>query len=363
MPEKSPFTERPPIDLSNEAVQRAQARRVAMARTPGGRNVLVGIGVALGALAVVGLLFRGSHAPPPMPTSSSSSSAAPSASSAPPSSPPAPTTYSSSPAPAGGSGATAPYVDPKSGPQSGYDLADTELEEASKLKHATVLGEPTPHVIAERMFVQTGIRLIRVTEPSRYELTGCNPVPDTEITHYASLVETELAVYPQRFIAAAGVGYVALCRDLVDVDRRRSTIGLATPGIVMLDVGEFRDEAYFRATFHRALFRVIDGREGHGADAEWAALNAPGFAYAVGNRFGDPVSAVGSGGAGFVTDTARESIDADKAETFRTLLLNNRAVEQLAASDPVTERKVALLKKRLLGRSNLMDSAFWSSTH
>jgi hypothetical protein len=219
-------------------------------------------------------------------------------------------------------------------------------------------------VIAERMFAKNGIRLVQFTDATRAGAVTCTPTPAEDIARYASLVENELAVYPTRFLEGAGVGFVALCRDVSESGRRHSTMGLVGGRTVLLDTAQYRDEGYFRASFHRALFRVIDGLEHGGGDAEWLALNAPGSAYARTDKYvTDPVAAAGSGGPGFVTETARESPEDDKAETFRLMLLDNRAVERVAASDAVVERKVRLLQKRLLARSNAFDSAFWAAAH
>jgi len=323
--------------------------------------VMIGIGVVLGALFLYGMFFAGRHEPPE-PVASSASRSAPASSSSSSSSSSTPSFSSPPPPPSGGGDTT--FVDPRTGPQSGYDLEAEEAAKQSGLPNAATIADHDSLLFAERMFAKWGIRLLMVTEPSRSGGVGCAVPPKDEVTRFASLVENELALYPQRFLASSGVLFVALCRDAVEGDRRRSAIAVTSNGLLVLDTGEYRDEAYFRATFHRGLYRVIDGRENAGGDAEWTGLNAPGSAYAKSDKYvRDPITAVGSGGSGFVTESARESADDDKAETFRALLLDNRAVERLAAADPIVNRKVRLLQKRMLAKSNAMDSAFWSAAH
>lgn len=323
---------------------------------------MIGIGVALGALFLYGLFFAGRHEPPE-PVHSSASRSSPGASSSSSSSSSSTPSFSSPPAPPSGGGDTT-FVDPRTGPQSGYDLAAEEAAKQSGLPNAATISDHDAHVFAERTFAKWGIRLLQVTEPARSGVVGCAVAPKEEVLRFASLVENELALYPQRFLAGSGVLFVALCRDAVEGDRRRSAIALINSSLLVLDTGEYRDEAYFRATFHRGLFRVIDGRDHANGDSEWTGLNAPGSAYAKTDKYvRDPITAVGSGGSGFVTESARESPDDDKAETFRALLLDNRAVERLAAADPIVNRKVRLLQKRLIEKSNAMDSAFWSAAH
>jgi hypothetical protein len=359
MSESQPPSERPPIDLSNEAVQRAQARREALTQRSGARNILIGIGLAIAAVFAIAMFFgSGDHAPPPMPTGPSG--AAPAARTSPSSAGyEAPLTP---PPPPSGNFSDVPFVDPRTGPQSGYDIEAAEASKASGLPGAAVLAGEEPHLAAERIFAKSGIRLIRLTETSRAGRVSCDAAPDDEVRRYASLVENELAVYPQKFLSEAGVQFVALCRDLIDAGLRRSATAIVTSRTLVIDTAEYRDEAYFRATFHRAFFRLLD--EVGPADPEWSALNAPARGYTGGvQNPNDPVTAVASGGAGFVTETARESAEIDKAETFRAMLLDNRAVERLAASDPVVNAKVRLMQKRLLARSNAFDSAFWFAAH
>lgn len=360
MAEKLP--ERPQIDLDNEAVQRAQARREAMTRSAGGRNVLIGIGLALVAMVAFGIFYRATT-PPPSPSVPASATTGGS------SAPVSPASRASEPAttpppPPSGHGADVPYVDPRTGPQSGYDLDPAEASKQAGMLNAATLSDEETRIVAERVFMKSGIRLLQFTDATRAGAVTCAAAPAEDVERYASLVENELAVYPQRFLSESGVAFVALCRDLGEGGRRRSAMGIIASRVVVLDTAQYRDEGYFRASFHRALFRVIDGFAHPFADAEWTALNPSGVTYARSDKYvSDPVSDIGSGGAGFVTETARESPEDDKAETFRAMLLDSRATERLAASDAVVGRKVELLKRRLLARSNTFDSAFWAAAH
>lgn len=164
----------------------------------------------------------------------------------------------------------------------------------------------------------------------------------------------EFSKYRRSFLRKVNVEWVAFVKGLrVDQEPRAATYvrfyaatTMAPRGGMVYDVQQgAADPAYVRHSLHHEFFHFIDeGVRVRGLDdANWLALNPPGFEYngkmaAFSQRLDHPA-------AGFVTTYAAKSSSEDRAELFAALMDEETypRLREIAAADPVVRRKIRYL--------------------
>jgi hypothetical protein len=211
--------------------------------------------------------------------------------------------------------------------RSGIDLDDTPLVESCNTTH---LGE----------------RCVRCKVARRDNTAGIEP----------SLIDSAaiaFSMYPPKLLQATHVFHVALCVSIEVDDRQMAPAGMALldQKRILVDVGGLASAAEgftIDRVIHHELFHMLDhaGAYYH-YDAQWAALNPPGFTYhdPDKNYLDRELSSVRP--PGFVRDYATQNEAEDRASTFELVFGRPDEVCAIAAADPVVAKKVALIKKRV----------------
>eukprot|EP00899_Mesostigma_viride_P015427 jgi/Mesvir1/23886/Mv10675-RA.1 len=190
--------------------------------------------------------------------------------------------------------------------------------------------------------------LISKTRPMKMSVAG-SPPPSDKRAYALGVYLRELATYPRAFLTAAGCERVVVASELTyDMDARTAVPDSAR--CILFLNANLHSEQYLRLVLHHDLFHMADymivGPNYVHGDAEWQALNAPGFRYGTGGESmqGDHnVQGLGTGGPGFLNKYATSSPAEDKAETFAALMCCPSALDD----DPILRAKADLLKKRV----------------
>lgn len=170
----------------------------------------------------------------------------------------------------------------------------------------------------------------------------------------------EFSKYPRSFLRAVNVEWVAFVKGLrVEQEPRAATYlrfyaptTMAPRGGMVYDVQQgATNHAYVRRGLHHEFFHFIDfGVQGGGIeDANWLAMNPPGFQYtgkmAKFSRWLDHPA------PGIITAYSAKSSWEDRAELFGALMDEETypRLREIAAADPVVRRKIRYLV-RFLGR-------------
>lgn len=178
----------------------------------------------------------------------------------------------------------------------------------------------------------------------------------------------EFSKYPRSFLRNVNVEWVAFVKRLrVDREPRAATYlrfyaptTMAPRGGMVYDVQQgATNRAYVRRSLHHEFFHFIDeGVQVRGIeDADWLAMNPPGFKYtgtmaSFSHRLEHPAP-------GIITTYSAKSSQEDRAELFAALMDEETypRLREIAAADPVVRRKIRYLV-RFLGR---IDPAMGSS--
>lgn len=121
---------------------------------------------------------------------------------------------------------------------------------------------------------------------------------------------------------------------------------------------------YLLEIVHHEFFHFIDFKDDGEVyeDKVWKKLNPPGFKY---GRGGYSVQSDSTQGyvtdkiPGFISRYATSGVEEDKAEVFRSMLVNLREMEARAESDLVLSNKIARMKTLLYTFCPEMDEPYW----
>ena len=170
----------------------------------------------------------------------------------------------------------------------------------------------------------------------------------------------EFSRYPRSFLRAVNVEWVAFVKGLrVNGEPRAATYirfyaatTMAPRGSMIYDVQQgATSQAYVRRSLHHEFFHFID--EGvhvrGGENAEWVAMNPPGFRYT--GEMARFTPRLEQPAPGIITAYSAKSSAEDRAELFATLMdeETHPRLREIAAADPVVRRKIRYLV-RFLGR-------------
>lgn len=188
----------------------------------------------------------------------------------------------------------------------------------------------------------------------RFELSLANgPVRGTppdppRASRAAAIVERELARYPTSFLRKVHLAGIVLTLDLTEGEMAIPSLP-NVGGLLLLDVSSVESDLV--RSLHHEIFHFFDlADDGRLApDPEWAALNAPGFAYGSGGRTlrGAWAARPSSDIPGFVSAYATSGPEEDKAETFALAAARPALTRTLLASDPLLREKLRELARRL----------------
>ena len=187
---------------------------------------------------------------------------------------------------------------------------------------------------------------------------------------YLGAYIVEFSKYPRSFLRKVNVEWVAFVKGLrVDQEPRAATYlrfyaatTMAPAGGMVYDVQQgATDPAYVRRSLHHEFFHFIDeGVQVRGVDdANWLALNPPGFEYngnmaPFSQRLAHPA-------AGLITTYAEKSSAEDRAELFAALMDEETypRMREIAAADPVVRRKIRYLIRFLERIDPAMGSSYF----
>ncbi len=186
-----------------------------------------------------------------------------------------------------------------------------------------------------------------------------------DLPGYERMLAAEWALYPPALVARSGLKRLVLCDRLAFGGQARAAVPDQPHNTLYLDVAT-STMAYRRAVLHHEYFHMIDLADDRAlfADAGWAGLNRPDFAYDRGgaSRQGrsDQFGLVDNQ-PGFLTAYATAAVEEDKAETFCFLMLDPAGVEARGARDPIVGFKVDRLKALLAAFVPALDGAYWET--
>jgi len=163
-----------------------------------------------------------------------------------------------------------------------------------------------------------------------------------------AIVRREIDRYPASFLRRIRLAGIVLVQDLREG-------GMAIPslpnvgGLLLLDVSSVKSDLV--RCLHHEVFHFFDlADDGRlSPDPEWAALNAPGFAYGSGGRTlrGAWAAKPSTDIPGFVSAYATSGPEEDKAETFAFAVTRAELMRTLLASDPLLRAKMRELTERI----------------
>jgi hypothetical protein len=167
-------------------------------------------------------------------------------------------------------------------------------------------------------------------------------------------VAIAFARYPPPVYTSARLEHVALCRSIrYDGEHKIAPAGVAVSSEhrLLISIEGFADRPhdvydYFtiEQVVHHELFHLIDRAtlgELAEADAEWLALNRPGFEYV------DPAATGAARPSGFVDSYATTNQLEDRASVFEYLMGQPAKLCAIAEDDPIVAAKTAVIWKRM----------------
>ena len=145
------------------------------------------------------------------------------------------------------------------------------------------------------------------------------PSPE-DLTKYTKLFVSEWNRYPVSAIKTAKLKRIVICSTLKLSGQVRAAVLAFESNTMYYDtsLGNY-NAAYQRLVIHHEFFHTIDFLQGNlTRDAEWYAVNPPGFQYGSG---GEKVRNQGAGALtdkipGVLTFYAKSGIEEDKAELY-----------------------------------------------
>lgn len=180
----------------------------------------------------------------------------------------------------------------------------------------------------------------------------------------------EFSKYPHSFLRKVNVEWVVLVKGLrVGQEPRAATYlrsyaptTMAPRGGMVYDVQQgAANRAYVRRSLHHEFFHFID--EGvqvrGGENADWLAMNPPGFKYT--GEMANFSQKLDHPAPGIITAYSAKSSAEDRAELFAALMDEETypRLREIAAADPVVRRKIRYLVRFLERIDPAMGSAYF----
>lgn len=172
-------------------------------------------------------------------------------------------------------------------------------------------------------------RCVRCDVATREQTSGLDP-------ELLDAVAIAFGRYAPGVLGKIKLRHVALCRKIrFSDDPNDGPAGLAAVGDarVMISVEHFVGEHHLdgftiEQVVHHEVFHILDGDH---EDKEWKALNR----------------GAAKGGKGYVDEYAATNDTEDRASTYEYLVGQPAKLCELAAKDPILEKKVAVVWKRV----------------
>lgn len=226
-------------------------------------------------------------------------------------------------------------------------------------------GSPLFDQLKKEYHEKSGVELVAGDEPfpvrtAGDEIKGVN-MRQSDLDLYLYMFRKEYGKYPPELLRASGLRRIVFCRDLTYNGRPKSALAIYDNLTIYLDVRSgVHSENFRRKLMHHEFYHMVDFADGGvGPDAEWAALNPPGFAYGAGDD-GAGSADVTHPAPGFTTRYSQVSITEDKAELFSNLMGNDLKLRLLVQQDGFLSAKVRQLKAQLKQFCPQADEAFWA---
>lgn len=199
-------------------------------------------------------------------------------------------------------------------------------------------------------------------KPNGYSVTAKAPTAD-QMAKYTPLFLKEWSLYPSSLPKAAKVEKITFGVSLAMNGQFRAAVPAFDLNTMFYDpVLGASSPHYQRIVIHHEFFHMLDWRMRFlDRDREWAKLNAADFHYGSG---GDKMRTSGVGELtdtipGFLTPYGTSAAEEDKAELFAHMIVDPEFVRKRAASDPVLQSKIDLLKARLKKFDPNVGDEFW----
>jgi hypothetical protein len=180
----------------------------------------------------------------------------------------------------------------------------------------------------------------------------------------------EFSKYPHSFLRKVNLEWIAFVKGLrVDQEPRAATYlrfyaptTMAPRGGMVYDVQQgAANQAYVRHSLHHEFFHFID--EGvqvwGGENADWLAMNPPGFKYT--GKMANFSQKLDHPAPGIITTYSSKSSAEDRAELFAALMDEDTypRLREIAAADPVVRRKIRYLIRFLERIDPAMGSSYF----
>jgi hypothetical protein len=179
-----------------------------------------------------------------------------------------------------------------------------------------------------------------------------------------------LKTYPVQAIRRMGLKRIVICQAAALNGQRaagagQSGGGNASQDTILINVKDAQQGV--ASGLHHELYHVFDQStlsRRRWKDAEWMALNPPGFAYfGYGPFFNssemNPQAFSQPTPQGFVSTYAAASIMEDKAETYSAMMLRAAWLEEAFQTDLHLHAKVALIERRMQFLGPEFSPGFW----
>lgn len=199
-----------------------------------------------------------------------------------------------------------------------------------------------------------------------------------QLLHFVRMLENAYDKYPPSFIAKTKLKDVWFVRNftqfgkIAEGENLSMSRGTVTKSVIIYNIST--DDP--RIVIHHELFHSIDGEmtdpTNFKFDSAWANLNAPKFFYlsTIHDKIGKdealkkfPEASRTTLPPGVISPYSLVDTKEDKAEIWAWLLTNyNITIDSKEKSDPIIERKVQYLRKKVHNFNPLMDDTFWTNS-
>ena len=241
---------------------------------------------------------------------------------------------------------------------------EQENDEATQEELRQLGWVPVQDGAARALANDRGVELLVAERPFQLPLgngpVSGSPAEQAAVERAAVIVDEELRLFPDGFLAAAGLWRVLLCEDL----REGDDVIPSLPNYrhtLLIDVRA--EPAYLRRLVHHEVFHFVDYADDGIvlADRRWEALNETGFLYGHGGRDmrGPEATPMREDLPGFVSLYATSALEEDKAEIFAFMMARPAAIHRLAGRDEVIAAKVDYVTSVVAQLAPNVDESFW----
>lgn len=191
-----------------------------------------------------------------------------------------------------------------------------------------------------------------------------------ELSTYAALLYSELALYPPEVFKKLQLRLVVLCSDLAVDQTPRGGVVFKEDNVLFLEAARGVSYPSFRKkTIHHELFHMLDVVDSYRedglvyADQTWAALNSGGDDAYQGET--DDLRKdldwwrLSIAWPGFLTHYSIVDVGEDKAEVFANMMTLPVWIDYVRSRDEVVNRKIVRMKSIAKRFCGCLDDAFW----